>query len=310
MGLNPYFKTNFFVEIPMRSIKSTLRFSLPLALVFAFVCGLTISDTKAGQTRTFYNKMFQEFAEELLEGMAAANLTDITARGGYGKPTVAVLGFHHQKGNNSRGWSGLAHEYNTRLLAELIRQSDGRYRFIELIGRLVFPSRNNRTRSKGNLHSETDCISKTHCVSPSHSSHLHQHADIVVTGTLRTRAMRGYLHYRASGAENGVIYAVTGPRKVWRKNPSVFEDLKLGLTWQTIIESELFADESYPFDRYIKFLQRGLRHLGYRPGRITGVLNGGTRKAIRAYQWHHNLPVTGRFSHSLLDHVERQLVNS
>lgn len=294
----------------MKAIKNTLRFSLPLALVIAFVCGMSISETKAGQTRGFDNKMFQHFAEELLEGMAAANLTDISARGGYGRPTVAVIGFSLQRTKKSRRWRGLAHEYNTRLLAELIRQSDGRYRFIELTDQSVFPSRKYRKQAKINLRSETDCVSGTHCVSPSHTSHFEQNADIVVSGTLRAQGMRGYLHYRASGAENGVIYAVTAPRKVQRKNPKVFENRDLGLTWQAIIESEFFADESYPVRRYIKFLQRGLRHLGYRPGRITGALDRGTRKAIRAYQWHHNLPVTGRFSHSLLDHVERQLVNS
>ncbi len=294
----------------MRAIQNTLHYPLALALVIAFVCGVSLSDTKAAQTQPVDNKMFEHFAEELLEGMAAANLTDISARGGYGRPTVAVVGFSLRHTKKVRRWSGLAHEYNAKLLAELIRQSDGRYRFIELTERVVFPSRKHRTHSKRNPHRETDCVSHTKCVSPSHPSSFHRHADIVVTGTLRTRGVRGSLHYRASGAENGVIYAVTVPRKVWRKNPTIFEDHKLGLTWQTIIESELFADESYPLDRYIEFLQRGLRHLGYRPGRITGVLDRSTRKAIRAYQWHHNLSVTGRFSHSLLDHVERQLVNS
>ncbi|MFD0986823.1 peptidoglycan-binding domain-containing protein [Methyloligella solikamskensis] len=49
--------------------------------------------------------------------------------------------------------------------------------------------------------------------------------------------------------------------------------------------------------------QAALTRLGYRPGPIDGVMGPGTSSAIRNYQYAYGLPVTGRPSPSLLDHM-------
>lgn len=49
--------------------------------------------------------------------------------------------------------------------------------------------------------------------------------------------------------------------------------------------------------------QVALTRLGYRPGPIDGIYGPGTAEAIRQYQYANRLPVTGRPSPRLLDHM-------
>jgi His-Xaa-Ser repeat protein HxsA len=50
----------------------------------------------------------------------------------------------------------------------------------------------------------------------------------------------------------------------------------------------------------IKEAQEGLTKAGYYKGKISGIMNADTRKALRAYQKQEKLPVTGRLSDDVL----------
>jgi peptidoglycan hydrolase-like protein with peptidoglycan-binding domain len=50
----------------------------------------------------------------------------------------------------------------------------------------------------------------------------------------------------------------------------------------------------------IKEAQEGLAKAGLYKGKVTGVFNKDTKKALRAYQKENKLPVTGRLSDSVL----------
>jgi len=56
-------------------------------------------------------------------------------------------------------------------------------------------------------------------------------------------------------------------------------------------------------DVYTRAIQQALARQGYYHGPIDGVLNGGTREAIRRYQSRHGLPETGEVSLELVNHV-------
>jgi hypothetical protein len=53
-----------------------------------------------------------------------------------------------------------------------------------------------------------------------------------------------------------------------------------------------------------KRLQARLAKLGYQSGRPDGVIGAKTKKAIRRYQSAHSLPVNGKISLQLLEHLE------
>ena len=55
---------------------------------------------------------------------------------------------------------------------------------------------------------------------------------------------------------------------------------------------------------FIVGTQEELAKLGYAPGPADGIMGGRTRAAIRAYQRDAGLPVTGRASSELLDHMK------
>ena len=53
-------------------------------------------------------------------------------------------------------------------------------------------------------------------------------------------------------------------------------------------------------------VQRDLRLLGYRPGPVDGLIGPQTMRAIRSYQRDHGLPVDGRVTFALADHLYAQ----
>jgi peptidoglycan hydrolase-like protein with peptidoglycan-binding domain len=54
-------------------------------------------------------------------------------------------------------------------------------------------------------------------------------------------------------------------------------------------------------------VQAGLAKLGYDPGPIDGAMGGKTESAIRAYQRDYGLPVDGRPTQELAQHIESRL---
>lgn len=62
-------------------------------------------------------------------------------------------------------------------------------------------------------------------------------------------------------------------------------------------------DNSYYDRRTVKKVQRQLRSLGYYPYKADGIIGFHTRKALRKYQRHHHLAVTGALTPMLIDHM-------
>lgn len=57
----------------------------------------------------------------------------------------------------------------------------------------------------------------------------------------------------------------------------------------------------------VLLVQQGLLRAGYDAGKPDGVMGSRSRKAIKAYQSEHGLPVNGRATLSLLEHIEGQI---
>lgn len=55
---------------------------------------------------------------------------------------------------------------------------------------------------------------------------------------------------------------------------------------------------------YVVAIQEELKELGYHPGPLDGIEGSRTRAAIRSYQRNAGLPVTGRASKELLEHMK------
>ncbi len=55
---------------------------------------------------------------------------------------------------------------------------------------------------------------------------------------------------------------------------------------------------------YVVAIQEELKELGYHPGPVDGIEGSRTRAAIRSYQRNAGLPVTGRASKELLEHMK------
>jgi len=54
---------------------------------------------------------------------------------------------------------------------------------------------------------------------------------------------------------------------------------------------------------YVVTVQQELAARGYRPGPVDGIVGKRTREAIRRYERDHGLPVTGRVTHELVNHI-------
>ena len=70
------------------------------------------------------------------------------------------------------------------------------------------------------------------------------------------------------------------------------------------------SDKRQVSQRDIQEIERRLDRRGYRPGQVDGVTDTQTASAIRAYQTNANLPVTGRPSMALLEHLRSSNVRS
>ena len=257
--------------------------------------GICFSASKAGQLNVENRKVFNVFAEELLDGMYAAQVTDVTARSGYGRASVIILPFQTNRIHQKNLTRGVVQELNSYLLSELIKQAQGRFIFLA-------PKRF-RIPDRGEGACFGDCIHKGSV--PTRTSG----ADIVITGTLRVRGDQAILSYKATGAELGTIFAATTPAKIhlnFRRHVKMsYEQRRRPI----IHESVIFEKEDPSENQHVTFLQMALSRLGYRPGPINGQLSPDTIDAIKAYQWHHNLPATGHYTSSLMEHIQNQLSN-
>jgi peptidoglycan hydrolase-like protein with peptidoglycan-binding domain len=70
------------------------------------------------------------------------------------------------------------------------------------------------------------------------------------------------------------------------------------------------SDKQQVSQRDIQEIERRLDRRAYRPGRVDGIADTQTASAIRAYQTDADLPVNGRPSKALLEHLRNSNVRS
>lgn len=229
---------------------------------------------------------FRSFAHELLNGIGAADLSEIPAIGGYGKPRIAVLPF---RVDTKIVPADIASEFNTRLMAELTRQGSGTYRFVA------------RETLKSVIR-EIDTIAELDPDKDDRVAALMRNAqvDIVIVGALRRSDVAVALSYKAVSVEDGTMFAATLPQKIV---VATLRPVREPAT-HTVVPPLL----PHPVARLphhvasatgrptVRATQRMLAQLGYQPGRIDGVLSHQTRAAIRKFQRDNFLLPNGRMT--------------
>ena len=232
---------------------------------------------------------FKAFAEELLAGIGAANLSEIPALGGYGKPRIAVLPF---RADDKTVPAAVASEFNTRLTAELTRQGSGMYRFVA-------------RESLKSIIREIDTITELDPDKDDRVAALMRNArvDILIVGAIRRNGDAVALSYKAVSVEDGTMFAATLPRQI---NVATLRPARPTVTAKVLPPApRLPRVTSRPLAKPVVTTrgrptvfdtQRMLARLGYRPGPIDGVLHGQTRAAIRAFQRDRGLQPTGRMT--------------
>lgn len=276
-------------------------FYVTAALLYglAFLLAATWNAAKAQDRYQTDQAPFEMFAEEILSGIRATDAADIPAVGGYGKPRIAVVPFRFAKSTTKqkdRVNADMAREFNDRLLAALTKQGAGTFRFVA------------RETLKSVIR-EIDSISELEPDRDARVADLLRNAkvDILVIGTLRKDGSTASLSYKAVSTENGLVFAATPPSRI-RLASSVPEIKR----YQQPAITPVILRNRPPFTmsphgrRPVFHVQRMLHRLGYKPGRIDGIMKANTRRAIRAYQRHNRLQVTGRLTRQLVRHMKRQ----
>tara|TARA_Y100001960_G_scaffold214592_1_gene224208 strand:+ start:294 stop:1157 length:864 start_codon:yes stop_codon:yes gene_type:complete len=267
---------------------------LHLALVISIFI-FNLNTVSAHQQKEINKTNFNSLAQELMDGLNDALLNDFSTRSGYGRPGIKISSFKVSRYENTKALTNLANEYNARLLAALINISDGRFKFIAEVDKF-------RIEKLKDL-----CTDLDNCPGDRNSSYYGPEADILITGSLRILGHKAFLTYQATGTENGLILAATSrtsitlPHKFHHRLSSPIYRLPKNYS------SSLIAEEFRHSCTQIKKFQRYLKTLGYRPGRINGKISLATREAIKAFQWHHNIPETGNYSCSLFWQVKAQM---
>lgn len=231
---------------------------------------------------------FRSFAHELLLGIGAADLSDIPAIGGYGKPRIAVLPF---RVDEKVVPADIASEFNTRLMAELTRQGSGTYRFVA------------RETLKSIIR-EIDTIAELDSGKDDRVAALMRNAqvDILIVGALRRNSDTVALSYKAVSVEDGTMFAATLPRQI---DVATLRPVRKPVVPKSVVQE---APPPVPLSHAVSSTgrptvhntQRMLAQLGYRPGPIDGILHHRTRTAIRAFQSDHRLPADGRMTRQLV----------
>ncbi len=148
---------------------------------------------------------FQAIARELLSGIGSANLADIPAIGGYGRPRLALLPFAADQ-DAVPVW--VAQDLNARLMAELTRQGNRSFRLVARDG-------------LKSIIRDIDGIGELRGVRDARVSDLLRNAqvDILVVGKLRAAPNGVILSYKAVSVEDGTVFAATRPRKLSLRHP-------------------------------------------------------------------------------------------
>jgi hypothetical protein len=280
-------------------IKSTPfyhRFSLILML------GLTltpISLSASASGRIIHDpKLINSIANDVLNGLNETRMDEISLISGYGRLSVDIVPFSPTNRFDDVITPKIANELNTFLLAALIQKSQGKFRFH--LNSIKKPRRQTQCRETY----PTELCPDNNV----NSGRLHNvsNADIIILGNLLVDKRSGYLSYKAYAPETGIILAATTPRKVHLRYQSR-QATSLSRA-ESLIKN--FGEYLEPSRSRIFRLQKDLRRLGFRPGRVNGYMTRRTRQAIQRYQWHHDLDPNGEVSDPLLKHIRKQVVLS
>lgn len=269
----------------------------------AFLLTATWNGANARDTQHADQAPFEMFAEEILSGIRATDVADIPAVGGYGKPRIAVVPFRFAKAiakKRDRISANMAREFNDRLLAALTKQGASLFRFVA------------RETLKSVIR-EIDSIIELEPDRDARVADLLRNAkvDILVVGTLRKDGQTASLSYKAVSTENGLVFAATPPSRIRLANsaPEFRPYRQPAITPIIHLDRRPFTISRHS-RRTVFHVQRMLHRLGYKPGRIDGIMKANTRRAIRAYQRHNRLRVTGRLTQHLIRHIKRQVRRS
>ncbi len=189
----------------LKEMRSVLCNTLPIgAMAIMAVVGVTSTPSHAIEPLP-RQVHFQAIARELLSGIGSANLADIPAIGGYGRPRLALLPFAADQ-DAVPAW--VAQDLNARLMAELTRQGNRSFR---LVARDGLKSIIRDIDGIGELRGDKD----------TRVSDLLRNAqvDILVVGKLRTARGGVILSYKAVSVEDGTVFAATRPRKLLLRHP-------------------------------------------------------------------------------------------
>ena len=280
------------ITFPRKLMKKSIILYLALVIsIFIF----NLNAVSAHQQKEINKTNFNSLAQELMDGLNDALLNDFSTRSGYGRPGIKISSFKVSRYENTKALANLANEYNARLLAALIKISDGRFKFIAEVDKF-------RIEKLKDL-----CTDSDSCPKDKDSSYYGPEADILITGSLRILGHKAFLTYQATGTENGLILAATSRTRIplphsfhHRIRSPIF---RLPKNYGSSLITEEFSSSC----TQIRKFQRYLKKLGYRPGRINGKISLATREAIKAFQWHHNIPETGNYSCSLFWQVKAQM---
>lgn len=234
------------------------------------------------------DRMFSPIASEILSGIRNAKASRIPATSGYGAPTIAIRSFAE---NEPPIPAEVANAWNRRLLAELHRQAQGQFEFVDMsaISALI------RTIKASNAPAET----RKNRIADLKAN---IRADILVSGSITLTRETPVLSYQALGVENGRLLSTSTPRHMNWPERAPAKPVRVVSTAQPVMPADSNLTGYRPI---VAETERLLANMGYDPGPVDGVLTWKTREALRAYQADSALPVNGRMTRRSVENMRR-----
>jgi len=269
------------------------RTSLLGCAILAAACLAGTAEAETLALQSSYS-LTRNVAAELLAGVKNASIEDIPANGGYSKPRIAVLPIETRNGPVE---SWVLNELNSRLLAELMRQGNRQFSFIDA-----------ETEAGDQAVRRIDGLPESGDL---RMAWVGVPVDIVIKGTLHRTGRRGTVSYLAISAGSGLVLAASTPQYVALESaPSAVAQLPPPPIPQPAPILAPAIPPSYPMAGQgrstVAEAQRLLGSLGYRPGPSDGIMRQETRAAIRAFEQDRELPAQGRLSRGLMTRLRAE----
>lgn len=220
---------------------------------------------------------FREIAVELLEGMKDAKFGQISSSAGYNGPKVALRALNTQVSVLSEEEGA---EINRYLLSNLQKNAGSDFYFID------------RANLETLLEDADAFGQESNKLNYAETLRENNYADILLIGTLRSSQKALYLSYQAVASDTGQVLVSTMPRRlIYREEVMPF---KAGSSYASGVETNVATTSTYLAN--VEQAEIRLSELGFFPGQIDGYLTDETRSALRAYQSHSALPISGRLT--------------